>query len=229
MLFKSVFYTAFLCLLTLPAVAGQTSCLASKANLLAEEPLEKLTLKVCPLENTSQADIHLDYEEFRKVKTSSDFLVYQYTGKCYKKINSELFKVTNQDPDILKLAEQLDAVLCDYPISTSEVFRGANLPDDVVSKYLNSEEISFPAFSSTSKSFTVACEFAKQGNALFRMVSKSGRLIGAHSKHSLEEEVLFRTNTRFKVINAFTGIQAAAMAGCKGVSNYFELEEIYEE
>jgi hypothetical protein len=229
MILKSLFYTAFLCLLALPTLADQTSCEISRANLLAEEPLEKLTLKVCPREKTTEADIHLEYEEMRKVKTSSDFLVYQYTDKCYKKINSELFKSTDQDHDVLKIAEQLDAVLCDYPMGTGEVFRGASLPDEALKKYLDSKEISFPAFSSSSKSFSVSCEFAKKGNTLFRMISKSGRLIGSHSKHSMEDEVIFRTNTRFRVINSMTGIQAAMISGCKGVSNYFELEEIYEE
>jgi len=207
-------------LLSLPALADQTSCEASRKNLLSDDVLKKLTVKVCPPENTSDPDIDM---------TASEFLLYQYTDKCFDKINRELFKTTEKNPDILQLAEQLDAVLCDYPISESEVFRGANLPEAVAEKYQASEEISFPAFSSSSMAFNVGCEFAKKGNTLFKIISKSGRVVENQSKHDQEAEVLFRMNARFKVKVAISGFQASTMTGCKGISNYFELEEIYDD
>lgn len=219
----------FLVLQSLPALADQTSCEASRKNLLVDDLLRKLTVKVCPRENTSDPDVYMEYDKKYESSTASEFLVYQYTDKCYEKINRELLKTSEQDPDTLQLAQQLDAVLCDYPISEKEVFRGANLPEQIAEKYHVSEEISFPAFSSTSTAFNVGCEFAKKGNTLFKMISKSGRLIENHSKHDQEAEVLFRMNARFKVKVAVSGFQATTMTGCKGISNYFELEEIYTD
>lgn len=229
MVIKRLFIFAFAFAITLPALADQTSCEVSKKNQLSDDLLKKLTVKVCPPEDTSDPDVNMEYDDAYKSSTASEFLVYQYTDKCYQKINSELFKTANQDPDILKIAEQLDAVLCDYPQSSAEVYRGANLPEAVAEKYHKSEEISFPAFSSSSTAYNVACEFAKKGNTLFKMVSKSGRVIHNDSKHSQEEEILFRTNARFKVLNAVSGFQASIVTGCKGISNYFELEEIYTD
>lgn len=220
----------FVFLHSLPALADQTSCEASKKTLLADDLLKKLTVKVCPPENTSDPDVSMEYDRAYESSTASEFLVYQYTDKCFEKINRELFKKTEeQNPDILQLAQQLDAVLCDYAISEKEVFRGANLPEQIVEKYHASEEISFPAFSSTSMAFNVGCEFAKKGNTLFKIISKSGRVVENQSKHDQEAEVLFRMNARFKVKVAVSGFKASTMTGCKGISNYFELEEIYTD
>lgn len=218
-----------LALQSVPVMADQTSCEASRKNLLSDDLLKKLTVKVCPPENTSDPDVYMEYDKKYESSTASEFLVYEYTDKCYEKINRELFKTKDQNPEILQLAQQLDAVLCDYPISETEVFRGANLPEGVVEKYHASEEISFSAFSSSSNAFNVACEFAKKGNTLFKIISKSGRLVEDQSKHEQEAEVLFRMNARFKVKVAISGFQASTMSGCKGISNYFELEEIYTD
>lgn len=211
-------------------LADQTSCEVSQKSLLSDDLLKKLTVKVCPPENTQDPDVNMEYDKQLQSSKAADFLVYQYTDKCYGKINRELFKTADQDADTLKLAQQLDAVLCDYPKHEVEVFRGANLPEAVSEKYLKADEITFQAFTSTSTAFNVACEFAKKnGNSFFKIISKSGRLIENKSKHELEAEVLFRTNARFKVITAVSGFHASIMASCKGVSNYFELEEIYDE
>lgn len=215
--------------ISISALADQRSCKLSQKSRLSDDLLRKLTVKVCPPEQTSDPDIYMAYDRKYESSTSAEFLVYEYTDKCFEKMNAELFKTKDQDPDILKLTEQLDAVLCDYPESKESVYRGTNLPDAVAEKYSTSEEISFPAFSSSSKSFRVACDFAKKGNTLFKMTSKSGRAVDKLSKHEEEEEVLFRLNTRFKVKTAVSGFQATAMSGCKGISHYYELEEIYTE
>ncbi len=220
----------FISLLSLSAWADQTTCEASRKALLADDLLRKLTLKVCTHKPTSDPDIYMEYDKAFESKSPQDFLVYEYTSDCYEKLNTELFKSQDQNKDTVKLAEQLDAVLCDFPQSKEEVFRGAKLPDAVVAQYLKAEEVSIPAFTSASKAFHIACEFAKKdGNTFMRIASKSGRSIEKQSKHEDELEVLFRMNARFKVKTAITGFQASIMSGCKGVSNYFELEEIYEE
>lgn len=217
-------------LLALPAMADQTTCEASRKGLLSDDLLRKLTLKVCTHKPTSDPDIYMEYDKAFESKSPQDFLVYEYTSDCYENLNRELFKSQDQNQDTLKLAQQLDAVLCDFPQSKEDVFRGAKLPDTVASSYLQAEEISIPAFTSASKAFHIACEFAKKnGNTFMRIASKSGRSIEKQSKHEDELEVLFRMNARFKVKTAISGFQASIMSGCKGVSHYFELEEIYEE
>lgn len=227
---KLTILALFVSLLSLPALADQTSCEVSRKNLLSDELLKKLTVKVCPHEQSSDPDVYMEEDKAYESKSASDFLVYEYTNNCYQNLNNELFKSKDQNQDTFKLAEQLDAVLCDFPESKEEVFRGAKLPEAVVANYLKAEEISIPAFTSTSKAFHIACEFAKKnGNTFMKIISKSGRSVEKQSKHEEELEVLFRTNARFKVKIAVSGFQASTMSGCKGVSNYFELEEIYTE
>jgi hypothetical protein len=218
-----------LSLISLPVLADQTTCEQSRKNLLSDDLLKKLTVKVCPHEQSSDPDVYMEYDKMYESLSAQEFLVYEYTDSCYQKINTELFKVKDQDADTLQLAQQLDAALCDYPQNKEDVFRGAKLPEAVVKTYLESEEITFPAFSSTSKAFHIACDFAKKGNTLIKMTSKSGRAIEKQSKHEDELEILFRLNSRFKVKTAVSGFQASAMSGCKGISNYLVLEEIYTE
>lgn len=216
-------------LLSVPVLADQTSCEVSRKNLLSDDLLKQLTVKVCPPESTSDSEIYTKYNKKYETLTAREFLVYQYTDMCYEKINRELYKTTDQNPEILQLTEQLDAVLCDYPKSIIEVFRGANLPESAVQNYLDAEEISFPAFVSTSTEHKVGCEFAQNGNTLLKMISKSGRAIEKNSEYQEESEVLFRTNVRFKVTLAMSGFRARVISGCKGIKYYFELEEINSE
>jgi len=220
----------FVSLLSLPTLADQIACEQSRKGLLADDLLKKLTVKICTHKFSADPDVYMEYDKAYESKSAQDFLVYEYTNECYQNLNNELFKTENQNQDTLKLAEQLDAVLCDFPIAKEDVYRGAKLPDAVVENYLKAEEISIPAFTSTSKAFHIACEFAKKnGNTFMKITSKSGRAIEKQSMHEEELEVLFRTNARFKVKIAESGFQASIRSGCKGVSHYFELEEIYTE
>lgn len=217
-------------LFSLPGYSDQLSCEQSQKNRLTDDLIKKLTVRVCPYENSSDPDVYMEYNKNLESLNGAEFLVYEYSDNCYQKINSEMFKSKDQNQDTLKLAQQLDAVLCDFPKTKEDVFRGAKLPDAVVENYLKSEEISIPAFTSTSKAFHIACEFArKNGNTFMKIASKSGRAIEKKSKHEEELEVLFRTNARFKVKTAVSGFHASIISGCKGVSHYFELEEIYAE
>ncbi len=213
---------------SLPLFANWLTCEQSQKNRLSDDLIKQLTVKVCPQTNSTDPDIYLEY--FRKLESlsGSEFLVYEYTNICYQKINSELFKTKDlQDSETIKLAQQLDAVLCDYPQNNEVVFRGANLPEAAVTSYFKSKEISIPAFSSTSTSFDVACYFAKQGNTLMKIKSsKTGHAISKISSREDELEVLFRLNTKFRIVMAMTGFQASIVSGCKGISHYLELEEI---
>jgi hypothetical protein len=227
---KMTFISLFFCLLALPALADQTTCEESRKSLLADDLLKKLTVKVCTHEPSSDPDVYMEYDKAYESTSASEFLVYEYTNDCYQNLNNELFKSKDQNQDTLKLADQLDAILCDFPESKEHVFRGAKLPEAVIENYLKADVISIPAFTSTSKAFHIACEFArKNGNTFMKIASKSGRAIEKSSKHEDELEVLFRMNTRFKVKNVISGFKASVMSGCKGVSHYFELEEIYDE
>lgn len=228
---KTVLAVALLItLFSLPGYSDQVSCNQSQKDRLTDELIKKLTVKVCPHENSSDPDVYMEYDKNLESLNGAEFLIYEYSDNCYQKINSEIFKLTNQNQDTIKLAQQLDAVLCDYPKTKENVFRGAKLPDAIVENYLKAEIISIPAFTSTSKAFHIACEFArKNGNTFMKISSQSGRTIEKLSKHEDELEVLFRMNTRFKVKTAVSGFQASLISGCKGVSHYFELEEIYAD
>jgi ADP-ribosyltransferase exoenzyme len=226
---KLTLFTLIISFLSLSALADQTACELSRKSLLPDAQLKKLTVKVCPAQATSDPDVYMEYDKMYESLSAQEFLVYEYTDTCYQKINSELFKSKDQDADTLQLAQQLDAILCDYPQNKEDVYRGVQLPESVVENYLKSQEITFPAFSSTSKAFHIACEFAKKGNTLIKITSKSGRAIEKQSKHEDELEIIFRLNSRFKVNLTVSGFKASIFSGCKGVSHYLELEEVYTE
>lgn len=215
-----------LSLVSVTALANPTSCEESQKIRLSDELLRNLTNKVCGPDPSFAAEIKEKYAEASKKMSAPDFLIFHYTGGCYEILNPQLFKTVDQDPDTLKLAQQLDAVLCDYAEHQQEVFRGTNLKDAIVEKYMTAEEITFPAFTSTSKGFYTACDFAQKGNTLMRITSRYGRSIENTSQHDDEQEILFRSNSRFKVKTAVSGFQASILSGCKGVENFLILEEV---
>ena len=210
-------------------IEGQTRPLSCEEGYVlkkSDQAINQLSNKICTPTFGQDPDEYLHYENDIKNKSVQERLVYEYTYFCYSKINSELRKTTQQDLDILNLSLQLDIALCNYPNYIGEAYRGIDLPEDVLQLYLNSKTIVFPSFTSASKKHTIGCDFAK--NTLFKIHSKNGRDIIQQSKHKEENEILFRLNSKFKVIDATYGAEAKIKAGCnnKNIQAFIELEEL---
>ncbi len=195
---------------------------------MPDQELNRLSEKICSPHFGPDPDEYLHYEDDIKNLTAQQRVVYEYAYNCFSKINSEMRKSSDFNMDIFNLSKQLDIALCNHPTFQGETYRGVDLPDDVLKQYLSSSVLEFPSFTSTSKKHHIGCEFAK--NTLFKIHSKNGREILKKSKHEDEDEVLFRLNSKFKVISAMSGFQAKIMAQCSGksIQAFIELEEIEE-
>lgn len=90
----------------------------------------------------------------------------------------------------------IESGLSQLPSFKGTVFRGTNLTPEQLAKYKKDEIVTESAFTSTS---TVAGD-AFPGNTQFVINSKNGREISILSEYPNEKEVLFKSNTKFKVL-----------------------------
>lgn len=221
------FLLSFLVSLSFQPVQAQTlSCEKSAQLKMSDKELNPLTEKICSPHFGPDPDEYLHYESDIKDLKAHQRLVYEYTYYCSAKLNSEMRKSSGHEPRILNLSKQLDIALCEHPSYQGETFRGVDLPKDILQQYLSSSEITFPSFTSTSKKHHIGCQFA--GNTVFKIHSKNGKEVIKQSKHESEDEVLFRLNSKFKVLFVATGHQAQILAQCKEkpVQAFLELEEV---
>lgn len=137
-------------------------------------------------------------------------IVYRYTYDGYEDLNKNLRKsngINNSPFGIL-----LDKIIHKLPSIVAVVYRGVYINNSQFEKYKlalkNNTIVIEPTFISTSKSRKIAEGF---GNTLFRIVSKSGKLIENISKFGIhnppsEQEVIFRPNRKFRVLEIDTNI-----------------------
>lgn len=212
--------------LTLSSQAQSIACNQAQKQSMESSKLNALTEKICSPNFGPDPDEYLHYESDIKNLTAPQRLVYEYTYYCSAKLNSEMRKTSGQDLNLVSLSKQLDIALCDHPTFTGETYRGLDLPEEILKQYLSSSEINFSSFTSTSKKHHIACEFA--GNTVFKIHSKNGREIVKQSKHESEDEVLFRLNSKFRVLFTATGYEAKVLSQCPGkpVKAFIELEEM---
>lgn len=86
--------------------------------------------------------------------------------------------------------------LFQLPAFSGPVFRGAQLPESLVARYVPGSIIQERAF--VAASANPACRFP--GNVLYVILSVNGRLVRALADDPEELEVVFFTQTRFKVL-----------------------------
>lgn len=96
------------------------------------------------------------------------------------------------------------------------VWRGTSLNNTQMAEIVNSFENNKPIIHNffTSSSHVKGSEFG--GNVMYKIKSKTGKKIGKISEHLTENEVLFKTDTRFKI----TKVEK------NGTDMYIEMEEI---
>lgn len=119
-----------------------------------------------------------------------------YTVSGYAGINQFLRgqRSDKSAPSLQKLIELVNRALDKMPPFKKEVFRGDSLPDAVLVQHKVGEILTYKAFTSTSKSRLF------QYPHCLRISGKSGRDISQLSHSPGEEEVLFKSGTKFKVL-----------------------------
>lgn len=128
-------------------------------------------------------------------------VIYWYSDSGYIGINELLLKSKGQKTT--QLGEYLDLALSKLPNFEGITFRGANLSNADIRKYQQAFDekiiITEYAFLSTSRLKNKANQFRR--TVMFEIFSKNGKLIEKVSKFVDEEEVLFRRNSEFRVLN----------------------------
>lgn len=122
-------------------------------------------------------------------------VVRAYTGSAYKELNRGLrdgVLTEKQWGEVKHLNNALDKL----PPHLGEVTRQASLNKDVYERYKPGMIVEERGFTSTSskKNWSWA-----SGSTQYHIQSKTGRSISHLSSHSSEQEVLFKSGTRFRV------------------------------
>ena len=92
----------------------------------------------------------------------------------------------------------INEALNKLPNHEGVVFRGSKVEPVQLAKYKVGQIITEKGFTSTSTKLAVAQAFS--GNVFYTIVSKTGKAIKDFSEFSAEDEVLFRSGTKFKVL-----------------------------
>jgi hypothetical protein len=126
--------------------------------------------------------------------------VADYTGPGHDGLNSALRNGTT-DASQQARVEVINQALEKMPPHHGPVFRGTDLPPEVLAQYQPGAVVSESAFLSTSMDLGVAQSTAFAGNVEFRILSRTGRDISSFSTFPTEREVLFQTDVPFYVVD----------------------------
>lgn len=122
---------------------------------------------------------------------------YAYTSTAYVPLNRGL---RSGDPNriaaVAAFRDTLDGALDKLPDRPGMTRRGTSLPADVLARYQPGQVVTELGFTSTGKPFS--------GDVRFEIHGKHGKLVQQYSAHPSEEEVLFRSGTKFAVLDRRT-------------------------
>src|SRR6185312_13573079 len=110
-----------------------------------------------------------------------------YTGLGHEDLNDAL-RNSNMDASQHARVEALNGALEKIPPHGGLVYRGADLPPEVLAQYQRGSVVTEIAFVSTSTDPAVAHSSAFAGNVEFRIVSRTGRDISSFSAFPSEQE-----------------------------------------
>lgn len=120
--------------------------------------------------------------------------IYFYTGSGYGCLNSYLRNPEGKNPKIENLVKVLDQGLGRLPRYRGFVNRGSSLPEKIRELHKQGAEVDYAAYTSTSTSHGFS------GSDMFLIYSERGRPIMNFSGYKSENEVLFASRTKFRVI-----------------------------
>jgi hypothetical protein len=126
-----------------------------------------------------------------------------YTGLGHEYLNDAL-RTGTLDASQQARVDALNRALEKLPLHSGLVYRGTDLPPEVLAQYQPGAVVTEDAFVSTSVDPAVARSPAFAGNVEFRIVSETGRDISSLSLISHEQEVLFPSGMQFYVITRTT-------------------------
>jgi NAD:arginine ADP-ribosyltransferase len=126
-----------------------------------------------------------------------------YTGLGHEDLNDAL-RTNTVDASQQARGEALNQALEKLPPHSGLVFRGTDLPPEVLAQYQPGAVVTEDAFVSASVDPAVARSPAFAGNVEFWIVSETGRDISSLSSISHEQEVLFPSGMQFYVITRTT-------------------------
>lgn len=119
-----------------------------------------------------------------------------YTGPGYQELNNAL-RAGTVDPSQQARINAIEQALGKLPNHQGPVFRGTDLPSDVLAQYKPGEVITEKAFTSTSTASTQAFP----GSTQFTILSKSGKDVSQYSQYPGEQEILFPPGARFEIVS----------------------------
>lgn len=130
------------------------------------------------------------------VKPGQMAAVRLYTASGYRAMNSQLRKGV-MDPHVHEVVLAANAALAKMPKHVGIVTRGSNVNGDAAANYVPGMIIEERGFTSTTKK-----SVSGFGNVQFKIKSKTGVDVSdpAVTFHPGEEEVLFRSGSRFRVL-----------------------------
>jgi len=157
---------------------------------------------------TGEIKAYLDKGEYN----NATIMAYTYRGYL---INNEIRALNRSwadqsaqmDAAQAQFALNLDRALNNEPNYVGTVWRGIRDPSGSILARIERSvggEISWPAYSSTSKERGRTSKFSRQeggGGIVFKIRSKTGKDISTRSVFPSEKEVLFKRNSRFRILS----------------------------
>lgn len=147
--------------------------------------------------------IGLESRDWCRLSDSELIVLRDYTGPAYGQLN-RILRGGMPDPktqgqkknfqEVMTYKALLNSALSKLPAYKGTVYRTTTLPPEVLTEYKVGKTIIHKAFTSASTGFS------SFGDYCFVMKSRTGRAIRAFSQNPSEEEVLFRSGTKFKIL-----------------------------
>jgi hypothetical protein len=147
---------------------------------------------------------HIIFADLVRDMTDDQIIgVIGYTGSDYRMLNKAL---RSKDPgELQRLGPYIRAAdqgLAALPNYEGLVYRGADLPPDIIAKYEPGKVVTEDAFTSTS--YDSGQKFS--GNVVFEILSHTGKQVEFLSQFSHEKEILLRPGTRLLIKDKFVEV-----------------------
>ncbi len=127
---------------------------------------------------------------------SETLAIIAYANAAFSNLNQALRAGGELREKVLPFDEVLRSGLEKMKPVRALVTRGADLPPERFAQHRIGEIVTYPGYTSTS----LAAGFDKKHR--FYILSKTGRYIGDTSNYSTEFEVLFKSGTKFKILDS---------------------------
>ncbi|MEO0760110.1 MAG: minor capsid protein [Cyanobacteria bacterium J06648_16] len=163
----------------------------------------------------SSAKTHVDKLRNQGGQVQEDLSMLEfYTGDRFLEVNQQL-RSGNPTDDVKQEVQRVNRALDKMPAYEGVVYRGIRPDsigeiDGILAQFRQGESVVFPGFTSTSASESVGRNYAGLngiGGVTVAIRSKgvNGRVVAPISRNPAEQEVLFKSNTRFRVVRVEEG------------------------